>query len=382
MWASLPALKGDLGRHWTGERKLLVGYLFAMAIVGVVVVVVNFALNRSAAGMRSALLINQVIKLNEALAYDVQTAALTQQEFLLTGNELAMERYTRYADAFQENARELHALVLGNPKRVARVKVIRRLFEKWRTGVAEPGIAARRLAPNHLVEVTGAAHAVALQLRREADANVTGDFARALQWTQTVDVLRAQIRVGLSLETIPAAIPVWKTARELADGLAVPTEATRNQINRIEEMLRVRQTAAIAAQTDATRAFSARTGTEIDALRRDTVALIADEEGDLRRLFEGVRSATGRARVTTLVGSFVLLGLLFGAMIEFRVVSQQVDSQSREMSLLNQLGELLHACGTFDEAWAVITRFARWLFPQQAGAIYLISPSRDLAERE
>ena len=381
MWASLPALKVDLGRRWTAERKLLVCYVGAMAIIGVVAVVVNGALDRSAGGMRSALLINQIIKLNETLVYDAQTAAAAQQAFLLTGNDHVLLRYARYSDAFQQTAGELHGLVLGNPKRVGQVKAIRREFEKWRTDVAEPGIAARRLAPTHLAEVTEAAHAVALQLRREADAGSPGDVTRGPQWTQTVDALRAQIRVGLSLETNPAAIPLWKTARELADGLAVPTTGTRSQADRIEETLRARQTAAVAAQTDAARAFSARTGAEIDDIRYATIALTSDEEKELRRVFDAVRSATGLARATALAGSLVLLGLLFGAMIEFRVVSERVDSQAREMSLLNQLGELLHACGSFDESWVVITRFARWLFPEEAGAIYLISPSRDLAER-
>jgi len=86
------------------------------------------------------------------------------------------------------------------------------------------------------------------------------------------------------------------------------------------------------------------------------------------------------ARVVTISGSLGLFVLLLGAMLEFRVVSWQAQSQSQEMLHLNQLGELLQACRTFDEAWIVIERFARLLFPQRAGVIYLVSSSRDLAE--
>jgi diguanylate cyclase (GGDEF)-like protein/PAS domain S-box-containing protein len=50
---------------------------------------------------------------------------------------------------------------------------------------------------------------------------------------------------------------------------------------------------------------------------------------------------------------------------------EQLEARSREISLLNELGELLHACATAAEACEVTTQFARQLLPGTAGALCL-----------
>jgi diguanylate cyclase (GGDEF)-like protein/PAS domain S-box-containing protein len=49
----------------------------------------------------------------------------------------------------------------------------------------------------------------------------------------------------------------------------------------------------------------------------------------------------------------------------------ELEGRSREISLLNELSELLHACVTTTEAGAVTTRFARELLPGTSGALCL-----------
>lgn len=210
LWMSLPVLKAQVGRRWTSERKLIIGYVIAIAIVVVEVFVVYHALAVSAAGTQGALNISKVIGLNEILTHEVQDAVIAQREFLLLGTEQPLRWYTRQVTAFQQTADDLHNLVVGDPEQLGRLKTITHLFEKWRTEEAEPEIAARRLAPDHLFEVTGAAHAIALQLRRENEAIVGNYSARTTQWAETVDALKAQISVGLALAQAPAAINVWK----------------------------------------------------------------------------------------------------------------------------------------------------------------------------
>jgi diguanylate cyclase (GGDEF)-like protein len=62
-------------------------------------------------------------------------------------------------------------------------------------------------------------------------------------------------------------------------------------------------------------------------------------------------------------------------------VSELVGQRAREVSLLNQMGGLLEACLTVEEAAAVIGRLAPQCFPGARGALCLIEPERHVAER-
>ena len=61
---------------------------------------------------------------------------------------------------------------------------------------------------------------------------------------------------------------------------------------------------------------------------------------------------------------------------ETRVLRQRTT----EITLLSQLGTLLHACLTTEEAFRVFGQFAPQLFPSESGALYILSPSRNVLE--
>jgi GAF domain-containing protein len=50
------------------------------------------------------------------------------------------------------------------------------------------------------------------------------------------------------------------------------------------------------------------------------------------------------------------------------------------MTLLSEMGDMLRACLTTDEAYTVIVRVAQQLFPGRDGALYVITSSRNLVE--
>jgi diguanylate cyclase (GGDEF)-like protein len=58
----------------------------------------------------------------------------------------------------------------------------------------------------------------------------------------------------------------------------------------------------------------------------------------------------------------------------------ELESRSRETSLLNEMAELLQSCLTADEAYTIIARSVRQLFPLESGQLYLVDVSRNLAE--
>ncbi len=58
----------------------------------------------------------------------------------------------------------------------------------------------------------------------------------------------------------------------------------------------------------------------------------------------------------------------------------ELEQRTREMTLLNEMGDILRACLTSEEAYNVIVRVAQQIFPVQVGALYIIAPSRNSVE--
>ncbi len=58
----------------------------------------------------------------------------------------------------------------------------------------------------------------------------------------------------------------------------------------------------------------------------------------------------------------------------------EAEQRTREIALLNQMGDLLQTCLNVEEAHSIISQSARQLFPDEAGALYMISASRDVVE--
>jgi len=59
---------------------------------------------------------------------------------------------------------------------------------------------------------------------------------------------------------------------------------------------------------------------------------------------------------------------------------RELEQRTREMTLLSEMGDMLRACLTSDEAYSVIVRVAQQIFPVQAGALFAITASRNLVE--
>jgi GAF domain-containing protein len=66
---------------------------------------------------------------------------------------------------------------------------------------------------------------------------------------------------------------------------------------------------------------------------------------------------------------------------EVRRSNEEIRERTHDITLLNELGDLLQMCVSFEEASSVITRMGPHLFANTAGALYLISASRNLVER-
>ena len=59
---------------------------------------------------------------------------------------------------------------------------------------------------------------------------------------------------------------------------------------------------------------------------------------------------------------------------------KELEERSLEMSRLSELGDQLQSCQNMDEACAISAQYIRMLCPHSQGALYIIHPSKDLAE--
>jgi diguanylate cyclase (GGDEF)-like protein len=71
-----------------------------------------------------------------------------------------------------------------------------------------------------------------------------------------------------------------------------------------------------------------------------------------------------------------------GRELEARVAQRtaQLSERNREITLFSRIGEFLQASDTESEAYSVISNSAAQLFPKESGALYVMSPSRNLVE--
>ncbi|HTY62375.1 MAG TPA: diguanylate cyclase [Acidobacteriota bacterium] len=58
----------------------------------------------------------------------------------------------------------------------------------------------------------------------------------------------------------------------------------------------------------------------------------------------------------------------------------ELEERTREMTMLNDMGDILRACFTLEEAYNVIVRVAQQIFPARVGVLYVIAPSRNSVE--
>jgi len=65
---------------------------------------------------------------------------------------------------------------------------------------------------------------------------------------------------------------------------------------------------------------------------------------------------------------------------ELRHRADELEQRGREMTLLAQLGELLESCQSLEEAYSVVAGMAEPLFPGDAGAVYALTTSHNVAE--
>ena len=68
------------------------------------------------------------------------------------------------------------------------------------------------------------------------------------------------------------------------------------------------------------------------------------------------------------------------ANLQLTTWAAKLDRHNREVTLLSEMGEQLHLCLTSEEAYNVIKKFVKKLFPDESGALYIINASKNFLE--
>ncbi len=74
------------------------------------------------------------------------------------------------------------------------------------------------------------------------------------------------------------------------------------------------------------------------------------------------------------------LGRQVMAQLELGKQRSELERVTRETSLLNEMGDLFQSCLTMEEAFLVINRSARRLFPTESGALCIQNPTKGMVE--
>jgi diguanylate cyclase (GGDEF)-like protein/PAS domain S-box-containing protein len=90
---------------------------------------------------------------------------------------------------------------------------------------------------------------------------------------------------------------------------------------------------------------------------------LRDEHGNLTAFAKVTRDVTERMRAEKALRQ-----------------AEELENRTAEITLLSQLGNLLQACMTTEEAYNVIAQSIRKLFPAEAGAVCVINNSRNVVE--
>ncbi len=118
-------------------------------------------------------------------------------------------------------------------------------------------------------------------------------------------------------------------------------------------------------------------GLELTARRRDGTEIPVEIS------LAPVRSRRGSLVIATVVDITARTNLqmqLEQAHEELQHHADELEQRGRELSLLAQMGELLEACQSLDEAFGVIARVAEPLFAGDAGAVYALDSSGGVVE--
>ena len=305
------------------RTKVLIGFSLPLAGALMASVVGYRALTQSVSAARGLSETYRSVASANALAKEVDNAAIAHWRYLATGTPALLEAVQAASDRVAGIGLELRTLVRDNPPQAARAARLEEIFSRWRSDVAGPerhGVgrldqpgdpsAVGRILAGTGGDVLDEFHGVAeefIQAERRLLQHRAVENERTERWSTWVTPVVPSVMFLLWLAmAFLLALHVVGSLRSLA------------------------------AATDALAAGN---------LSHRVAVRGRDETGSLAR--------------------------------SFNAMAEQIESRERETLLLQQMGDLLQACLSLKEAIAVITSLAVRILPARTGRLFLMKTSRD-----
>jgi len=412
--------------HLSLRTKVTMGYALCLVLALGATVSVYRAVALSEAATARVTMVSRTITAADRLLRAVVDAETGERGFLLTGTPAFLGPYNDGVKAFEQASGDLRTLAAA-PEQAARLDTIRSLFDQWVT-VAAIQIAARRASPAGLSAAAQAAYATVLDMRKTAAEYARSRRSETLaQWMIDTTALRSQLGAVTTLEQSKDGLTALQAAFTLVDEAAdVGPNAPASRMLAIgaalDGIVSARVNAALAGDARVAQSISANgAGALVDQIRENETRFSATAETELQASLAANRQAAARAQAVAIGTPVILLVLLAVAIVvsngvtasirdvagaaaalaagdftrrvrargtdevgvmarAYNTMADRLSAQVREATLLHQMGELLQASLSIDDACRVIASLGPQLFPAHAGAVYVTAASRDRLE--
>ncbi|HXX39898.1 MAG TPA: diguanylate cyclase [bacterium] len=407
--------------------RVILIFVLGAAVACAASALVYRAVDSAAAAISGVRAANQVIVANDRLSGAVVDAETTERAFLLTGNNAFLTAYAGALRSFDDAVSDLRKLVTS-PEQMGRLEEMQSLFGRWRTGVASSEIAARQAAPIGLSQAAQTAYATTLTLRRLA-AEYAGapTAARFEQWTVQVEVLRQDLNAMVALDQSSSGLAALQRAYTLVGDAEMLGRDTRSGpmtgiAAELDGILSDRLKATQAGEARVQQLVTLDAGrTLIDQIRHTDVSFVSAANAGLEARIAANQRSVLQAKLAS-AGAPLLIVLLLGLVLRvwssvgasiaevaeasaalaagdftrrvqvrgqdrtavmaraYNAMADRMRAQANEAQALVRMGDLFQAAVSVEEACEIIARGMPDMFPGLTGAVYFLSPSRDVLE--
>jgi len=328
------------GRLSLATRIALV-YLLPVIAIGALAIYVTQGLRTTVSTADRITETQEIIgtaRLLERLLIDAESSL---RGFLITGDEDLLDPYNVAVFRFERTVATLARQVAEQPAQRRRAALARELFERWRRTVASDQIEARRLGRD-----------VAAMVSTREGKGIVDAFR---------DVMRDLLDQAES-----------RLEAQIAD--------SQQGFHRLETIAWVWLAAAVSVTAGVGALLLLGLSRSVHDLT-DSARRIADGELDRRMTVRGDRDLSAMAeafnRMAERLQATVQQQQRTQAELRERV-ERLVALRTRESNLLTRMGELLQAADGREEAYRVIAQTARELFPDDSGALLMLTGDQDV----
>ncbi|MES1943071.1 GAF sensor-containing diguanylate cyclase [Salinisphaera sp. PC39] len=407
-------------RYLRLRTQILLGLVLPATILALSAALIYFALEAAVRESAQAEESIRAISLRQALLNAILDAETGERGFAITGQEKFLAPYREATDNFERILADIREL--DDDGETRRLDEVARLFAEWQEQIAEPVIRDRSESPGTQFSQGFAAYYLVRGVLERLDEG------GALPDDEMVSTLMARVDEAAAGGLGGGTAQEWRRVLRFAEVFREAwSRADRDELLRRGRRLatallplieQARRREARAAELVA----SGRGKALVDEMRRLVEASIRGEEARYRRLTERSREYMTNAEWFAVVlppvaGALGLVLLLLMALDVIRAVralragaddvasgrlttqvridrvdelgslaasfnemARQLARRRDETRVLNAMQSMLGAARDPEEAYRVVERCCGRLLPGMHGAVYVIAPSRDIAE--